>query len=94
MKAKMKYIFRKPLANISKENIDVYLAENVFDTEDFKKHVNQVALNLKIDESIVRDVLISYFTNVMYVINTTRKLRTKINIYGFFSIIVEKGNRF
>ena len=94
MKAKRKYIFREPLKNISKENINSYLAKNVFETNDFQKHVNQVALNLKIDESIVRDVLISYFTNVMYIINTTRKLRTKINIYGFFSIVIDKGNRF
>lgn len=89
-----KYLFRNPLKNIPKENIDKYLDENVFSTSDFKEHTNQVALNLNIDESIVRDVLISYFSNVMYIINTSRKLRTKINIYGFFSIIVDKGNRY
>ena len=94
MALERKYIFKKLLKNIPRKQIDLYLAENVFDTEDFSKHVKQVALNLKIHESIVRDVLISYFSNVMYIINSTRKLRTKINIYGFFSIIVDKGNRF
>lgn len=94
MKAKRKYIFRKPLGNIPKDKIDMYLAENVFETNDFKKHVDQVAKNLKVDESIVRDVLESYFTSIMYIINTTRKIKTKINVYGFFSIVVEKGNRF
>ncbi len=94
MKAARKYIFRNPLKNISRESIDQYLHTNVFSTPEFGIHVKQVALNLRLDDRIVRDVLISYFSNVMYIINTVRKLRTKINIYGFFSIIVEKGDRY
>lgn len=94
MKGARKYYFRMPLPILTRKECSEYLHKNVFDTPEFEVHVNQVAVNLKIDQRIVKAVLISYFTNVMILINSTRKIKTKINIYGFFSIIVEKGDRF
>jgi hypothetical protein len=93
MKAKRKYFFRKPFKIFSKKDLTEYLHRNVFSTSGFDLHVKQVAVNLKIDETIVRDVLVSYFTNVSLAVNTTRKIKTKINIYAFFSLFIEKGNR-
>jgi hypothetical protein len=89
-----KYYFRNPLKNIPKENSDKYLQRQVFGTSEFDLHVKRVAFNLNIDEVIVRDVLVSYFSNIMYLINTVRKIKTKINVYCYFSLIVEKGNRY
>ena len=94
MKAARKYYFRKPLQNFTRQECSEYLHKNIFDTPEFEVHVNQVAVNIKIDKRIVKAVLVSYFTNVMILINSTRKIKTKINIYGFFSIIVDKGDRF
>jgi hypothetical protein len=93
MIGKRKYSFRQVLKNIPKDKAKEYLHTNVFDTAEFNIHVQRVAFNLKLDERIVRDVLVSYFTNIMLLINSKRKLKTKINVYGFFSLIVEKGNR-
>ncbi len=93
MKAPRKYFFRRPLKIFTKQECSEYLNRNVFDTPEFEDHVNQVAVNINIDQRIVKDVLVSYFTGVMLLINSTRKIRTKINIYGYFSIIVEKGDR-
>lgn len=93
MPRKKKYYFDIELKNISKEKLKEYLHNEVFKSDAFKLHVKQVAFNLKIDESIVKDVLVSYFTNVALVINTVRKIKTKINIYGFFSLTVEKGKK-
>jgi hypothetical protein len=94
MKDTKKYSFRQQLKNLPKKDIPEYLHDQVFKTSEFDLHIKRVAFNLKVDESIVRDVVISYFTNVMIAINTARKIKTKINIYGFFSLIIEKGNRF
>jgi hypothetical protein len=93
-KIQKKFIFPGNLKNIKRERAKEYLQGNVFDTDNFKEHVSQVAINLNIDESIVRDVLVSYFTNIFYLINTVRKIKTKINIYGYFSLTVERGRRF
>lgn len=88
-----KYVFKHKLKNYSREEGKAYLHKEVFSNPDFENHVNQVAVNLEVDESIVRDVLISYWTNIFYLINTVRKVKTKINVYGFFSLVVEKGDR-
>lgn len=93
-KIKKKFIFPGNLKNIKRERGKEYLQVNVFDTDNFKEHVSQVAINLNVGESMVRDVLVSYFTNIFYLINTVRKIKTKINIYGYFSLTVEKGRRF
>lgn len=93
-KFKKKFIFPNDLKNISKSRAKGYLQENVFDTENFNEHVSQVSINLNVDEKIVKDVLVSYFTNIFYIINTVRKVKTKINIYGYFSLTVERGRRF
>ena len=93
MARRPKFFFKQELKNIPKGKLKEYLHTEVFTSEPFKLHVKQVAFNLEIDEVIVKDVLISYFTNVCLIINTARKVRTKINIYGFFSLIVEKGHR-
>lgn len=89
-----KYSFKEPLKNIPKDKAREYLDKQVFSTEHFKKHVDQVATNLKLSPELVNDVLVSYFTNVFFMLNTTRKIKTKINLYGFFSLSVLKGDRF
>lgn len=80
---------RKLLKNISKKEMVEYLHTNVFTTSDFNLHVQRVAINLQVDESIVRDVLVSYFTNIAFAINIVRTIKTKINVYGYFSLTVE-----
>lgn len=67
------------------------LDEEVFQSPSFNEHVKKVSLNTKIDEETVKEVLISYFTNIVFAINAVRKVKTKINVYGFFSLIVKKG---
>jgi len=91
--SKKKYFFKKALPNMSKEQIKDYLEYQVFETELFQDHVLQVSLNLNVDECVVRDILKHYFIMVMYICNTKRKFLTKINLYGFCSLFVEKGNR-
>ena len=63
----------------------------MFDTADFNMHVEQTAAVLDIDPKIVKDVLVSYWTNIFYVLNTVQKFNLKINVYGFFSIVYMKG---
>jgi len=93
MKAKRKYYFRKDLENISKKEGLEYLHKNTFNRPEFEVHIKRAAFVLNIDEGIVRDVVKSYITNVFQVINTVRKTKTKINIYGFFSFVVKPGRR-
>ena len=93
MPKKKKFYFDIELKNIPKHKLKEYLNNEVFNNEAFKLHVKQVAFNLEIDEKIVKDVLVRYFTNVALVINTVRKIKTKLNIYGFFSLLIEKGRK-
>lgn len=76
---------------ITKDKANSYLKENVFDTSDFAIHVERTANKLDIDQEIVRDVLVSYWTNIFYLLNTVQKVNLKINIYGFFSLLYMKG---
>lgn len=80
-----------PLLN--KTQIKDVLHNDAFDLEEFDRHVKEVAFKTKIDEEIVRSVIESYFTNIVLVINSVRKLKTKINVYGFLTLFVEKGKR-
>ena len=88
-----KHVSLKELDNLTKQQIMKLLDEDVFITVHFNKHIVEVSLKTKIDEKIVEEVLKSYFTNILIVINTVRKIKTKINVYGFFSIFIEKGKR-
>ncbi len=88
-----KHISHKELDNLTIEQIKDLLEQDVFITAHFNKHIIEVSLKTKIDEKIVEQVLKSYFTNILIVINTVRKIKTKINVYGFFSIFIEKGKR-
>lgn len=83
----------KELDNLTIEQIKELLEKDVFSKVHFNKHIVEVSLKTKIDEKIVEQVLKSYFTNILIVINTVRKIKTKINVYGFFSIFIEKGKR-
>lgn len=83
----------KDLDNLTIEQIKDLLDNDVFNIVSFNKHIVEVSLKTKINEKIVEQVLKSYFTNILIVINTIRKIKTKINVYGFFSIIIEKGKR-
>lgn len=94
MPRRIKYIFPDELKNIPRDKGKAYLEETIFSSEHFAKHIEQVSINLKVDEAIVRDVLVSYFSNIFFMCNTVRKFKTKINLYGFCSIIVTKGRYF
>lgn len=76
---------------ISKKDADIYLKENVFDTDDFKVHIERTAGVLDLHPQVVRDVLESYWTNIFYLLNTVQKINLKINVYGFFSLVYKKG---
>ena len=86
-------IFNRVFINLNKKQINTILKQDVFDKPHFKEHLKEVSLKTKIDEKIVEQVLKSYFTNILIVINTIRRIKTKINVYGFFSIYIEKGSR-
>ncbi len=77
--------------NIFKKDIKILLEEEVFSNQQFIDQVKQVSLKTKMDEKIVKEVLTSYFTNILIVINSIRKVVTKINVYGFFSLTIKKG---
>jgi hypothetical protein len=89
----MKSLLKRRFKNLNKKQINTLLEQDVFSKPHFRQHVIEVSLKTKIDEKIVEEVLKSYFTNILIVINTFRKIKTKINVYGFFSIHIEKGNR-
>lgn len=90
---KKKYYFPRPLKNIPKKELIEYLNIEVFSKELFKNHLKEVSHNLKIDEEIVEQVVKSYIINVSIVMNTVRKIKTKINIFAFFSFEVREGKR-
>lgn len=89
-----KYYYRDVFDNLPKKDALALLEAEVFTDNHFLEHVKEVSFKTKIDEEIVKDVLRSYITNVFLVINTVRKIKTKINIYGYFSVVIFKGNRF
>jgi len=88
-----KKVFIRRFINLNRKQIDTLLKQDVFDKPHFKEHLKEVSLKTKIDEKIVEQVLKSYFTNILIVINKIRRVKTKINVYGFFSIYIEKGSR-
>lgn len=90
---KPRYYFKNNLKNMSKAEAREYLNSQVFKDKRFNMHVKEVSHNLKIDEKIVKDVLVHYITEIMYVMNSVRKFKTRINIYCFFNFLIEKGKR-
>jgi hypothetical protein len=78
----------KPVPKYYIKNI---LDDEIFNSDAFNKHVKQVSLNINMDEKTVKKVLVSYFMNIAFVLNTVRKIKTKINVLGFFSLIVRDG---
>lgn len=79
--------------NLTRKEIKQVLEKDVFSNIDFKNHVLETSETLNIDVKIVEYVLKHYITNVMILINTTQKIKTKINIYAFFTLILEKGRK-
>lgn len=92
-KRKRKVILTRDLRNLSDSEIKDFLEKEIFASNHFLSHVKEVSYKTNIDEEIVKDVLRSYFTNIHLVINTVRKIKTKINIYGYFSLFIHKGKR-
>ena len=88
-----KYTFRKELKNIPHDKFKKYIEDQIFSSPDFNKHIKQTSINLNINEDVVREVVQHYFLHIGYAINTVRKIKTKINIFGYFSLFVEKGRR-
>ena len=93
VKDKPKFFLRNNVKNLSKEQISVLIENEVLNSNHFKEHITEVSFKTKIHEDIIKDILKSYFTNILVVINTVRKIKTKINIYGFFYLLIEKGKR-
>lgn len=93
MKNIEKKVFRKKFKNLTRKEISNLLESEVLNSPDFNEHITEVSFKTKIDKEIVKDILKSYFTNILVVINTVRKIKTKINVYGHFFITIEKGTR-
>ena len=89
----MGYWSKEPYKLIPKKDYIDYLQKTVFNTEDFNKHIDITADSLGIHRDIVYDVVTSYWIDIAMVINSYQKKLTKINIYGFFSLKLLKGNR-
>lgn len=92
MSKKITY-FKKSFKTLSRKEISELLEEEVINNEHFNEHISEVSLKTKIDYEIVKQILISYFTNILVVINTARKIKTKINVYGAFFLIIKKGTK-
>lgn len=92
-RSRTKYSSQYPFKNLTKKDIDELLYSEVFGLPHFKEHVKEVSFKTKISEEIVEAVLVSYFTNIMRVLNTSRKVKTKINIFAFLSLVIAKGQR-
>ena len=93
MAGKKKYFFHRAFKLIPKEDIRSFMEKEVFCLDEFKQDVDRVSENLNMDRGLVKDVLESYFVNIMIIINSVRKIKTKINIYAFCSIVIEPGRK-
>jgi hypothetical protein len=89
-----KYKYPDKIIGFTKEECIQYLEENTFSNYDYKRHIKTVASKLKIDEVIVDDVIRHYFTKMFVFINAKQFTNFKINIYGFYSIFMRKGDRY
>lgn len=78
---------------MTKSEIASCLDKEVFSTIEFQNHVSEVALLTNVKRHLVEKILTDYFTNILIVINTVRKFKTKINIFAFLHLIIEKGKR-
>lgn len=85
--------FKKKFYNLSRKEITFLLEKDVGSSEQFNQHVSEVSYKTKIDEEIVKSILISYFTNILIIINTVQKIKTKINIYGYFFLMIRTGTK-
>jgi len=93
MNKRRRYFFSKNFKNLNRKQIIALLEDEVLNCHAFKEHVTEVSFKTKIHEEIVKDILKSYFTNILVVINTVRKVKTKINVYGHFFLIIKEGKR-
>lgn len=84
---------KKNWKNIPKKEIKEYLNNEVFSRDSFNNHISEVSHNLNIDKEIVEYVIKHYITSIMLVINSVRKIQTKINIYAYFSLFIDKGKK-
>lgn len=91
--AKRKYFFDRVLKSFSREESVKYLDENVFNSEDFDRHVSMTSEAINIDKDVILDVLRFYITEVFVFLNTVQKVKKAISVYGFFYFYVEKGKR-
>jgi len=94
MKKAKKIYFPKKFKNLTRKEIVCLLENEVLNSPEFNEHITEVSFKTKIDKEIVKDILKSYFTNILVVINTVRKVKTKINVYGHFFITIKKGTHF
>lgn len=88
-----KYYSKNDFKNLNTKQIKEILEEEVFTNEDFLKHVDEVVQLTDLERDLVLRILKSYFTNILIVINSIRKFKTKINLYAFANLFVEKGKR-
>lgn len=76
--------------DLTKEQCYDIMYNELFETREFYNHVKEVCLITGIEEKKVLRVLISYFLNIMFFLNKTHKRIVKLNIYSFFSILINK----
>lgn len=81
-----------PAFRSTKKQLRANLEEDVFSNHLFKEHLKKVSLKTKMDEKIVEEVLRSYFTDILIVMNSVRNIKRKINIYGFLRAIIIPGS--
>jgi hypothetical protein len=93
VKRKKQFLTAKIFTPLSKTQIKSIIENEVLNSNHFHEHITEVSFKTKIHEDIIKDILISYFTNILVVINTIHRIKTKINIYGFLYLILRKGKR-
>jgi len=74
-----------------RQAVYVYLEQEVFKLEDFKRNVKETADSLDISYIVAYDVVTNYLTDVLYDIDKNvkySKKKKKINMYSYFSLII------
>lgn len=79
---------------LSNERIEELFKMDVLSDTDFKSHVQEVSNKLKVDPSIVEDVLVNYFKGNLKQMNTDHKVKAIFSIFGYLNIKMERTNNF
>ncbi len=88
-----KSVFWRDFKHMDKSQIKDMLEQDVYSTDEFKRHIEEVSIKTGLETDLITSVLKSYFTNILIVINSNNKLKTIINLYAFAKLVIKRGKR-